>query len=67
MQFCTQQMVRDIQIAVNRVKQIEYYSPLRIIYGTSMVTEEDQKNLANDLVKLDECLYWTDLKETLCK
>jgi len=61
MQFCTDEMVRDIEIAVNRLDRIGQQVFLRIV----TITEEDQKNLANDLVKLDKFLYWTDLKEPL--
>lgn len=61
MQFCTDEMVRDIEIAVNRLDRIGQQVFLRIV----TITEEDQKNLANDLVKLDKFLYWTDLKELL--
>ena len=61
MQFCTEEMVRDIEIAVNRLDRIGQQVFLRIV----TITEEDQKNLANDLVKLDKFLYWTDLKEPL--
>ena len=61
MQFCTEEMVRDIEIAVNRLDRIGQQVFLRIV----TITEEDQKNLANDLVKLDKFLYWTDLKELL--
>lgn len=61
MQYCTEEMVRDIEIAVNRLDRIGQQVFLRIV----TITEEDQKNLANDLVKLDKFLYWTDLKESL--
>ena len=61
MQYCTEEMVRDIEIAVNRLDRIGQQVFLRIV----TIAEEDQKNLANDLVKLDKFLYWTDLKESL--
>ena len=61
MQFCTEQMVDEIGIAAERVNLICQQSVLRIV----SITEEDHKNLASDLVKLDKFLYWTDLKESL--
>ena len=60
MQFCTEQMVVEIGVAADRVDQICQQSVLRIV----SITEEDHKNLASDLVKLDKALYWTDFKES---
>ena len=60
MQFCTEQMVVEIGVAADRVDQICQQSVLRIV----SITEEDHKNLASDLVKLDKFLYWTDIKES---
>lgn len=60
MQFCTEEMADEILTAEDRVDQICQQSVLRIV----SITEEDHKNLASDLVKLDKSLYWTDFKES---
>ena len=60
MQFCTEQMANEILNAEDRVDQICQQSVLRMV----SITEEDHKNLASDLVKLDKALYWTDFKES---
>ena len=60
MQFCTEQMANEILDAEDRVDQICQQSVLRMV----SLTEEDHKNLASDLVKLDKALYWTDFKES---
>ena len=66
MQVCTEQMLRDIRIVENRLNQIakQSVSSISKVFDKHfvLITEEDDKNLASDLVKLDQSLYWTDIK-----
>ena len=64
MQVCTEQMVQDIRIIENRLDQIQRHLICTVTRNV-MITEEDHKNLAFYLVKLDRYLYWTDLKGSL--
>ena len=57
----TRQMAQDITKIVKRTGQLAQQTFLGII----RITEEDHKHLASDLVKLDQFLYLTDLKESL--
>ena len=66
MQVCTDQMLRDIRIIANRLKQIEEHSACTVTRSI-LITEEDHTNLVSDLVKLDRYLYITDLKGLLLK
>ena len=61
MQFCADEMERVIEIAESRLDRIGQQSFLR----TVRITENNQKNLTNDIVELDKFLYWTNLKESL--
>ena len=61
MQFCADEMERVIEIAESRLDRIGQQSFLR----TVRITENNQKNLTNDIVELDKFLYWTDLKKPL--
>ena len=69
MQFCTEQMVQDIIIVENRLKKIAQQSECATTKILDkyfiLITDEDDKNLTSDLVKLDRYLYWTDLKDSL--
>ena len=67
MQFCTEEMERVIEIAENRLDQIgqQSFLPQSFQVRSVRITENDQKNLTNDIVELDKFLYWTDLKEAL--
>ena len=67
MQFCTGKMERVIEIAENRLDQIGQQTllPQSFQVRSVRITENDQKNLTNDIVELDKFLYWTDLKEAL--
>ena len=69
MQFCTEQMVQDIIIVENRLKKIAQQSECATTKILDkyfiLITDEDDKNLTSDLVKLDRYLYWTDLKGSL--
>ena len=57
----TRQMAQDITKIVKRTGQFAQQTFLGII----RITEEDHKHLASDLVKLDQFLYLTDVKESL--
>ena len=61
MQFCADEMERVIEISESRLDRIGQQSFLRSV----RITENNQKNLTNDIVELDKFLYWTDLKEPL--
>ena len=67
MQFCTGKMERVIEIAENRLDQIGQQTllPQSFQVRSVRITENDQKNLTDDIVELDKFLYWTDLKEAL--
>ena len=64
MQACTEQMLRDIINIKNRLNQIGKHLICNFTRDV-MLTEEDHKDLAFYLIKLDRYLYWTDLKGSL--
>ena len=63
MQVDTEQMPKHILRISERLDQFSRQKLFdqRRIY----ITEEDHKTLASDLVKLDQFLYLTDVKESL--
>ena len=61
MQVGTGQMAQDCTKIIERLNQFAQQTFLGII----RITEEDHTNLASDLVKLDQFLYLTDVKESL--
>ena len=63
MQVDTEQIPKHISRIYERLNQFSQQKLFdqRRIY----ITEEDHKTLASDLVKLDQFLYLTDVKESL--
>ena len=61
MQVGTGKMAHEITKILERLNQFSNQTVL----GITRITDEDHTNLASDLVKLDQFLYLTDLKEPL--
>ena len=60
MQVCTEEMMQDMAIAVERLSQ---FGQQFNHFNSLFLTENDLKNLESDLVKLDRVMHCIEEKE----